>query len=948
MKLTLLLALALGTGVTYYDSAAEPFEWTQKTPVQDILVDLGEPLPNHALDPEVERELAAFGEALFHRGTGVDPRSGQRNEDPLSAFFTCAACHATSLEDPDVRVSDPVRRLDLLRGTNGPLRVGTTLYGTVNKRGWYNGSYQSKYANAKTEAGVTVRDAGVSLRAAVQVCSELCSQGRPLSATETDALLAYLWTLEYRWRDLRLTPEETAAVERANERGSADDDVRRTLRGAYLERSPATFEREDVEVDTKRGDPARGTQLFRAACLPCHGTPSAGRRAPSRKRLEEPVDLRFDLEDGTLVRTVRHGKLPKGDRKQRYMPEFTLERMSPRQLEDLAAAVAGEPQRTELAEPTEPTETGEPKPADRPPAASPGSSRSSQSGDIAEQARSVLQSYCVGCHGESRDEGGARYDLYALAMSEVTPGNPRRSPLWKRAGLEKSMPPAKDDLKPSRVVPQPSDAERAILEQWIRAGAPEWRAATAERSPITEVVALRAMRRYVESKPDHVRRQTRFFSLVNAWNDTSLYSDEDLDVLRAALSIAFNSLHWGSSVVKLEPIDSTRAIYALDLSAARRRDGREWSEVQWASLVRSYPYGFRPSARLGSSGSDSARKGEARDLYRWLDEATGASLPALRADWFVAVATRPPLYETMLELPPSLPDLERFLGVNAQRNILSYSAQRAGLSGESSGISDQNRLVERHPSRFGAYWKSYDFLPFQRADSPRNLFTHPFGPEFKENPLAQLAFENDGGEMIFHLPNGLMGYYLTDANDIYLDAGPEEVVQDGNRTSGSVTIVNGLSCIGCHDQGVKPFKDEIRGSARMNGRFEEALEALYPEQSAWEKPLAEDERRFVVARDQAAAYMGVGRLKREPVSAIAKRYQAVVSIETLSRELGVEVETLGQALRFNTELARLFRVGHQGGDANFRVGRDILEARDAGVSHYQRLVQELGLGTPIQ
>ena len=69
----------------------------------------------------------------------------------------------------------------------------------------------------------------------------------------------------------------------------------------------------------------------------------------------------------------------------------------------------------------------------------------------------------------------------------------------------------------------------------------------------------------------------------------------------------------------------------------------------------------------------------------------------------------------------------------------------------SSGVSGQNRMVERHDAQFGAYWKSYDFKP---NNTKSDLAQFPLGPVFKDHPFEKLAFEHDGGELIFNLPNG--------------------------------------------------------------------------------------------------------------------------------------------------------------------------------------------------
>ena len=77
------------------------------------------------------------------------------------------------------------------------------------------------------------------------------------------------------------------------------------------------------------------------------------------------------------------------------------------------------------------------------------------------------------------------------------------------------------------------------------------------------------------------------------------------------------------------------------------------------------------------------------------------------ADWFVSTATLPPLYEDFLQLPFDLKGLEERLGVDARADIDDGRAVRAGMT--VSGVSRNNRVVERHPAKFGAYWLSFDF-----------------------------------------------------------------------------------------------------------------------------------------------------------------------------------------------------------------------------------------------
>src|SRR5205823_1478979 len=116
---------------------------------------------------------------------------------------------------------------------------------------------------------------------------------------------------------------------------------------------------------------------------------------------------------------------------------------------------------------------------------------------------------------------------------------------------------------------------------------------------------------------------------------------------------------------------------------------------------------------------------------------------------------------------------------------------RAGAA--HSGVSAHNRLIERHSSKAGYLWTSYDF----RADTgKKNLFEFPLGPG-AALAVGGEGFEHDGGETIFSLANGFQGYYLNKANGEPLDQGPPDIVLDPERVDKLVT--NGISCMGCHE-----------------------------------------------------------------------------------------------------------------------------------------------------
>ena len=124
----------------------------------------------------------------------------------------------------------------------------------------------------------------------------------------------------------------------------------------------------------------------------------------------------------------------------------------------------------------------------------------------------------------------------------------------------------------------------------------------------------------------------------------------------------------------------------------------------------------------------------------------------------------PPLYHILLDLPETDRELEGKLNVNVRRNLRDSPGKKVWRSGfNQSGVSSFNRIVERHSTFFGAYWKSYDF---DSNKGLKNIFKNPLG------------FKHAGGEIIFNLPNGLQAYLLADSAGRRIDEAPANIVSN--------------------------------------------------------------------------------------------------------------------------------------------------------------------------
>jgi tetratricopeptide (TPR) repeat protein len=272
---------------------------------------------------------------------------------------------------------------------------------------------------------------------------------------------------------------------------------------------------------------------------------------------------------------------------------------------------------------------------------------------------------------------------------------------------------------------------------------------------------------------------------------------------------------------------------------------------------------------------------------------TGCAQPHVRGDWFVAAASRPPLYHDILRLPATEGELEKSLRVDVREDVRQEKVARAGFNG--SGVSRNNRLIERHESGGVVYWKSYDFA----ANVGRqNLFAHPLGPDDDE-----LFFRHDGGEIIFTLPNGLHAYLLSDGQGRRLDKGPVTIVSDPKRPDRAVE--NGISCMSCHARGLIDKHDQVRDHVLKNPAAfakttRETVLALYPPRDRFTALLREDSRRF----QEAVAKTGAPLSASEPVVALTLRFEAELDLALAAAEAGVAPAELLRGLEESQRLAR--------------------------------------------
>jgi WD40 repeat protein/mono/diheme cytochrome c family protein len=527
--------------------------------------------------------------------------------------------------------------------------------------------------------------------------------------------------------------------------------------------------------------------------------------------------------------------------------------------------------------------------------------------DLAKKALAVLNTHCHRCHGQDGAvEGGMNYVLdreKLVLRKKIVPGQPDQSPIFKKVAAGKMPPPGEQ--------PRPSPDEVALLREWIAAGAGTSGVNPEARPYLTEAAVFDLILADLEKTEKRARRFARYFSLVPLANAGA--GPDELATYRRALAKLINSLSWHPRIGVPKPIDPAGLILRIDL-----RDYL-WDANLWNRLLADYPYGIL---------YDSA-------VARAVMINSASRMPLVRLDWFVANASRAPLYYDLLQLPSNLSELERQLRVDPVLNIQQERVARAGFIG--SGISRNNRVLERHDAMNGAYWRTYDFdaIPQNLIDRDtllpdrRNLFAYPLGPGLGEN-----GFLHAGGEAIFALPNGLHGYMLMNAANVRLDKGPIAIVSDPKRPDRSVEA--GVSCMGCHISGILQKDDQIRDHVSKNAKAfsrtdGDIVKALYAPKEKMRKLMEEDGERYKKAIEKTGARLSA----YEVVMTMTLRYEADVDLPTLAAEVGVKPDDLLPRLTKTDSLARNLGALKVPGAT---------VARQAVVQAFGDLVRELRLG----
>lgn len=278
---------------------------------------------------EKGRDIINKGYSTKQDGTG---KTAQQ-----SPYFKCTACHNKEKEFDDLSNISAQNRLNYAVKHDLPFLQGSSFYGLINRKTFYNDDYQKKYGHVPI-----IKASNTDIRKAIQLCATQCAQGRALSDWEIESIIAYYSSIGLKIKDLNLKPAEKKEIETIINKGTDLHQAVHLLESKYLATSPAHFANHKAytpitEAEKKDTESFKNGQLvYEHSCLHCH----EGKRYSffaldnSKFSFINLLNRTKADKDGSIYKITRHGTWPLAGKKA-YMPLYPMEKMSEDQLTDL-------------------------------------------------------------------------------------------------------------------------------------------------------------------------------------------------------------------------------------------------------------------------------------------------------------------------------------------------------------------------------------------------------------------------------------------------------------------------------------------------------------------------------------------------------------------------------------------------------------------------------------
>jgi serine/threonine-protein kinase len=473
--------------------------------------------------------------------------------------------------------------------------------------------------------------------------------------------------------------------------------------------------------------------------------------------------------------------------------------------------------------------------------------------DVAEDPRRAevvawLGRECRGCHGNDEEPGVT--ELNGLLASQwLIAGSAEVSPLvlWLQYGSSRR------DHAGIQVSPEEFDTLVGYLNA-VPVAVSGVGYDTVDRDRAYELMVLDIMTREAADRP--------FIRYVGFGVATPSGSDRTrLD--RAAFVQLLNGVSLGATIVPPAELNvseiTARPLYALDI-----RDygwttpvdvggpgGRHFEE-RWSAIVAA----VGPEAmELGGPEADVLKR------------ETQTPIPFLTAAQFVAAAAVGDLYSALVGVGVNANELLESLGVD------DAGLWRAGVFGVDGLLPDRVVTWREQRAYPGHSWWTRQELP--RGSAAEGLAADP------------VSFPNEGGEVIFTLPNGLFAYAIVGS-----DGGSGREIPScigGIRCPTAVRAENSVTCRACHARLIGVTDEVLPYLDAGPGRYTAELDALIREQyrpEIWRAFEAD-----VVVHDAAVEASGASEF-----DVVARQYfertRRPLDLDRAADDLGISAEQL--------------------------------------------------------
>lgn len=498
---------------------------------------------------------------------------------------------------------------------------------------------------------------------------------------------------------------------------------------------------------------------------------------------------------------------------------------------------------------------------------------------------SVLDPLCSGCHTEAAMSGFSSVLDPELMVAEgrIKPGDPAGSPIYAKT-LNESMPQNAAAL---------TSEQQATLAEYINClgsagGNPLASPGCTPNVIISHTDAIKLINEDIFAQDPDDRSNIRYLSLYHL--RSAGFCDDVIAVYVQALNKLVNSLSRENQLRSVSAIPgSDGLIFRIDL----RHYG--WSREIWDAIACENPFAIDFFENAVLDEADAIR------------DVTLAPIFLQPADAFLRIASRPPFYHEILQIPDNLADFLALEGVDIDAAVDDEVANdqdrvvRAGFA--ESGVATFNRIVEWYEIKGGNgeyCWISHDFYS---NDDFSDIFAHPFD------------FEDAAREVICSLPNGLQLYLIVNAAGQRLDVADPAIVINVEHEGDAV--INGISCMGCHRDGLRDANDEVREHVTQfpENFFSDVLEAvlnLHPPQDVVNTLMGENRQRFAAAMTALGSphQVAVGNSKFvEPVFLIDLAFDENLELDRVAAELGTTPIKLASIEKLVPDLAKLFMPG---------------------------------------